>query len=310
MSPKQPTPKAPASRAGKASAQKRLAAQRALAVASGARAARRRRLFAVFGPIVTVLLVVAVFVAAKASTGAASPKSGQSASAADAAVITQVTSVPAAVLDTVGTGTVTAVPKPISGPALTQNGQPRILYVGAEYCPYCAAERWAVVVALARFGTFANLGQTASSPSDVYPNTATLTFHGATYTSTYLSFTGKETSSNQAVNGGYAPLDTLSAADQALVNKYDPNGSIPFIDIGGKYLISGASYDPAVLQGKTQAQIAAALSDPNSAIAKSIDGTANLITAAVCASTGGRPAAVCSAPGVTAAAATLTNAKG
>jgi hypothetical protein len=310
MSPADPSRRPAASRAGTASAQKRLAAQRALAVASGARAARRRRRFAVFGPIVAVLLVVAVFVAAKAGTGAGSAKSGQSASAADAAVIAQVSSVPAAVLNTVGTGTVTAVPKPISGAALTQNGRPRILYVGAEYCPYCAAERWAVVVALARFGTFANLGQTASSPSDVYPSTATLTFHGATYTSSYLSFTGKETSSNHVVNGSYAPLDTLSAADQALVDKYDPNRSIPFIDIGGKYVISGASYSPAVLQGKTQAQIAAALADPASAIAKSIDGTANVITAAVCASTGGQPATVCTAPGVTAAAATLSNASG
>jgi hypothetical protein len=309
MSPKQPTPRPAEKRAGKTGAHNRLAAQRALAAASGARTARRRRLFTVFAPIVAVLVVVAVFVAARANTGAG-PKSGQSATTADAAVIAQVSSVPAAVLDTVGAGTVTAAPKAISGAALTQNGQPRILYVGAEYCPYCAAERWAVVVALARFGTFQNLGETASSPSDVYPNTATLTFHGSTYTSSYISFTGKETSSNQAVNGGYAPLDTLSAADQALMNKYDPNGSIPFIDIGGKYLISGASYNPAVLQGKTQAQIAAALSDPTSAIAKSIDGTANWITAAVCASTGGKPATVCSAPGVTAAAASLTNAKG
>ena len=38
-------------------------------------------------------------------------------------------------------------------PALTSGGKPEILYVGAEYCPYCAAERWAMVVALSRFGT-------------------------------------------------------------------------------------------------------------------------------------------------------------
>jgi hypothetical protein len=161
----------------------------------------------------------------------------------------------------------------------------------------------------------ANLGFSTSAPSTARTaqpsgGRSWSRWPASTYTSSYISFTGKETSSNQAVNGGYAPLDTLSAADQALMNKYDPNGSIPFIDIGGKYLISGASYNPAVLQGKTQAQIGAALSDPNSAIAKSIDGTANVITAAVCASTGGTPASVCSAPGVTAAAATLTNAKG
>jgi hypothetical protein len=142
-------------------------------------------------------------------------------------------------------------------------------------------------------------------------NTATLSLHGAHYSSPYLSFTGKEMQSNQVVGGHYATLDTLSAADEALYAKYDAPpytttaGSIPFLDIGGRHVISGASYDPQVLHGKTQAQIAAALSDPNSAIAKGVDGTANLITAALCQLTGKKPATVCQSPGVTAASAAL-----
>jgi hypothetical protein len=210
-----------------------------------------------------------------------------------------------AVFIAVGVGSVTALPSAIAGAPLTANGKPRILYVGAEYCPYCATERWAVVVALSRFGTFADLSQTASSPSDVYPSTATFTFHGASYTSSDLAFSAVETQSNQVVNGSYATLDTLSAADQALVNQYDTGNGIPFIDIGGKYVISGASYSPAVLQGKSAAQIAAALADPTSPIAQGVDGTANVITAAVCAITGGTPSSVCTAPGVVAAAAKL-----
>jgi hypothetical protein len=47
------------------------------------------------------------------------------------------------------------------------------------------------------------------------------------------------------------------------------------------------------------------LSDPNSKIAKAVDGAANIITAAICATTGNKPATVCSAPGVTAAGALL-----
>jgi thiol-disulfide isomerase/thioredoxin len=260
---------------------------------------------AVGAPVVAVVLIATILVIVKVSSSAGSPKSGKAAQAADAAVVKMVSSVPQSVLNTVGTGTVQTLPKPISGAPLTQGGKPSVLYVGAEYCPYCATERWAVAVALSRLGTFTNLGETSSSPSDVYPNTATLTFHGASYTSQYLAFTGKETESNQAVNGGYAPLDKLSAAEQALVDKYDPSQGIPFIDIGGKYVISGASYDPAVLQGKTQAQIAAALSDPSSPIAKGVDGTANVINAAVCAITGGKPANVCSASGVVQATAKL-----
>ena len=70
------------------------------------------------------------------------------------ALIGKVTSVPAATLDQVGGGTVTAPPTTISGAALTSGGKPEMLYIGAEYCPYCAAERWAMIVALSRFGTF------------------------------------------------------------------------------------------------------------------------------------------------------------
>ena len=90
-----------------------------------------------------------------------------------------------------------------------------------------------------------------------------------------------------------------------MAKKYDPNGGIPFIDIGGSYMISGATYDPGVLQGKTHAQIAAALSDPASAIAKGADGSANLITAAICTLTKNQPSSVCSSAGVTAATAAL-----
>lgn len=252
-----------------------------------------------------MLVVIAALVVTKALSGASTPKSGQKTVAAAATVIRQVTHVPAATLNTVGVGSVQTAPKAISGTALTRDGKPLVLYVGAEYCPFCAAERWGVVVALSRFGTFAHLGQTASSPSDAHPNTATLSFHGATYTSSSIAFVGKETESNQVQGKSYAPLDTLTAAQTAIVNKYG-GGGIPFIDIGGKYTVSGASYNPDVLQAKTHAQIAAALSDPTSPIARGVDGTANLVTAAICQSTSQQPATVCQAGGVQKATAKLT----
>ena len=46
---------------------------------------------------------------------------------------------------------------------------PAMLYYGAEYCPYCAAERWAMTAALSRFGTWSELKITASSHTDVFP---------------------------------------------------------------------------------------------------------------------------------------------
>jgi thiol-disulfide isomerase/thioredoxin len=286
----------------------RRAARRAAEVAAAAEAAqrqRRERLTRVVAPIVVVLVVIVALVVVKVASGGSKPRSGQNRVTAATTVIQQVTHVPAAALNTVGIGSVKTAPTAISAAALTAGKKPLVLYVGAEWCPFCATERWGVVVALSRFGAFANLGQTASSPSDKYPNTATLSFHGATYTSSRVAFTGKETESNQVQGGSYTKLDTLTVAETALAKKYG-GGGIPFIDIGGKYTISGASFSPGVLQSKTHAQIAAALSDPTSPIAQGVDGTANLVTAAICQSTAQQPASVCQATGVLKATATLT----
>ena len=218
----------------------------------------------------------------------------------------------ASVLDQVGDGGGQVTAKPITlngGTPLTSGGKPEVLYMGAEYCPFCAAERWSMIVALSRFGTFSGLATTHSASknghgqAEVYPNTSTWTFANAKYTSNYLTFTPVEMQTNipDPSTGGYTNLQTPTSEQQALMNKWDVppyvptgyQGSIPFIDFGNKYMISGASYDPSVLQGKTWAQVAAALKDPTSPIAKSIDGTANYITAAICKLTGNQPATAC-----------------
>ena len=270
------------------------------------RDARRRLLIRVGAPVLVVLAVIATLVVVRINQQPAPAVTGAPSGPASATVTHAIADVPAATFDTVGAGTLTAAPSAITGPALTTaDGQPRVVYIGAEYCPYCAAERWAVATALSRFGSFTDLGQTTSASADVYPNTATLSFHGATYTSDLLAFTGVETTTNVPTASGYAPLDTPSAADQALDTQYNPQGSIPFIDLGNKYMIAGASFDPAVLQGLSQDEISAKLADPLSPVAQAVDGTANVITAAVCALTGQQPAAVCGSAGVVAAAAKL-----
>lgn len=235
-----------------------------------------------------------------------------------AKVIDAVTTVPAVALDTVGAGEGINPPMAIAAgaPALTSDGKPEVLYVGAEYCPFCAAERWPMVVALSRFGTFSGLGLTTSSATDVFPSTPTVTFHGSTYVSDVISFTAVETETNQlAASGlGYEPLETLTAEQQQLLQTFDvppytsQAGSIPFTLIGNRFVISGSSYPPDVLQGKTWQQIASALSDPSSPIAKQVLAAANMLTAAICELTGGQPTNVCSAPGVSSAAASLPSA--
>lgn len=255
-----------------------------------------------------IVLIAAVLIGVKLSTGG-SKSGGPPATIASSEVIAHVTGVPAATLDAVGKGKVNSLPKPVAGEAvLTDGGKPLIVYMGAEYCPYCAAERWAMVVALSRFGTFSNLGQTHSSSQDVFPNTPTLSFHGASYTSQYLSFQGVETQSNEISGGHYATLDTPTPQQQELMKKFDAPpyvaaasaGSIPFIDFANQAITSGSSYSPQLFADKTPEQVAAALSDPNSDIAKAVDGTANAFTAQLCKLTGGQPAAVCSSAAVAA----------
>ena len=139
---------------------------------------------------------------------------------------------PASTLDAVGdgSGAVTAKPtdhQPARAP-LTANGKPEVLYMGAEYCPYCAAERWAMIVALSRFGTFSGLhtihsavserrGEPSPTPTrrpgrsprhvhqqvpDVHPGRAADQHPGSS-------------------TGTYTNLQTPTTAQQALLTKYD-----------------------------------------------------------------------------------------
>jgi len=283
----------------------RLAAQRA---AEQQAKARNRRLLLAGGSIVVVIAVVVAIIALTSSAGGSSGSTAGSSAAAPTgsaltSVVGQLTSVPASTLDQVGAGTTAANPTTITGAALTSGGKPEVLYIGAEYCPYCAAERWAAIVALSRFGTFSGLAPIRSAAKDgggnaePYPLTPTWTFAKATYTSTYLTFTPVEGYTNipDKATGFYTVLQTPTAAQQALLDKYDAayQGAIPFIDYGNRYLSVGASYNPAVLSGLTWAQIADDLHNPASSVARSVLGTANFATAAICSLTGNQPASAC-----------------
>jgi hypothetical protein len=246
--------------------------------------------------VVVVLLLVLVLVQSPTTSN---PNASDS--TASTSLVNKVASINGGIFDSVGIGSASNLPKPINGTPTTLNGKPQLIYIGAEYCPYCAAERWAMIAALSRFGTFSNLKLTHSSSSDVYPDTQTFSFHGATYTSPYLTFTPSEVNSNVVQGNGYATLDKLTPQEQNLQNTYDSPpyvassnaGAIPFIYFGGKYLITGATYSPQLLQGKTYDQIASDLSNPSSDIAKAIIGSANSITAAICGMTNNQPSNVC-----------------
>src|SRR5690348_4622440 len=110
---------------------------------------RRKRLLVAAGAVGLVLVVFVVLIVVKLGGGgpAKTAAPAVSDSATVAAVIQAVTTVPADVLDKVGAGKVDSLPKVITGqPQLASGGKPLVLYYGAEYCPFCAAQRWPVVV--------------------------------------------------------------------------------------------------------------------------------------------------------------------
>jgi hypothetical protein len=303
----------------------RIAAQRE----AERRAEQRKRIYLAGGSVLAVVIVVVALVLFNLNKGsgtAASSSNGPTGTAL-AQLTKQVTDVPSSVTEKVAGGGVPTsilVSTPtsaditaaatnlgsylatVNGTALTSNGKPEVLYLGAEFCPYCAVERWAMINALSRFGTFTGLTTSHSSSSDADPNTPTWTFYKSSFSSKYITFTSVEETTNYRTGNSsstsvpYVTLQTPTAAENALQAEYDPptqgQGSpIPFIDFGNKYAEVGnlSPLNPTLAAGKTWTDMAAAMNDPSSKLGQALIGNANYITAATCELTGNQPATAC-----------------
>ncbi len=276
------------------SARQKIAAQRAAA----RRAEVRRRVLIAGGSVAVVLVLVIVVIVVSLTKSPASPGPVVT----DQAVAREIGTVPAAVYNAAGAGTASGL-EPITGePELAAGGKPELLYIGGEFCPYCAAERWVIAAAVSRFGALTGLHFIRSSPTDVYPSTPTLTFDGASYTSKYLQFVPVEwygEKPDPATPLGHVYIQHPTQQQEALYAKYADG--IPFVDIGNRYVLPATQYLPSALAGLTWAQVAAAMHNPASPVGKDIDSAANIITAAICRLTRDQPAGVCTSAGVTAA---------
>jgi Domain of unknown function (DUF929) len=185
-------------------------------------------------------------------------------------------------------------PSALTGAPLTSGGKPEMLYIGAEFCPICATERWPMMVALSHFGTFTDVKQTSSAVSD--GDIPTLSFYGSSFDSPDLVFTPVETLTNQPQGNSYKPLQSPTPAQAALWNK-ELNGqeSFPFINIAGKYLLNTSQFPDTVLQGASFAQIMSDVGDNSTTIGLNIDAAAGTLIRYICNTTGDKPAATCSA---------------
>ena len=126
--------------------------------------------------MLAVVVIILISLLGSSSSGTAGKPIA--AASAPASLVSALENIPASQSAAAGTGgsqvTVKGVftPTPKQAP-LTKDGKPLLVYIGAEYCPYCAASRWALVIALSRFGKFTGLQTIASTPYDVWANTRT-----------------------------------------------------------------------------------------------------------------------------------------
>jgi hypothetical protein len=181
----------------------------------------------------------------------------------------------------------------VATPVVHKNGQAPFFFMSALFCPYCAAERWAIVETLQRFGSWSNLEpSTSTSGIDSFAALPTYDFLHASYTSRFVDFTARDVADAQG-----HPLQKMDAAQQALVNRFDPKGGFPFLIIDGAYVQTDSGYPPGLLAHKTFAQVQSAIRHDTS-LGRAIKQESDILTALLCIGDGNRPTGVCSAAAV------------
>jgi len=281
----------------------------ALSTRVGARSASRRL---TWGAVALVFLVVVALVVIALMGSTPPVQGGNRFEPAPPSLTSRLTQIKASVYDAVGvSSSVASVTAPqatsVRWPVTVTNKQgnqvPVVFYYGAEFCPYCAAERWALISALSRFGSLSHLGLTTSSATDFYPSTASFSFLRTTMTTEHVDFQAVERYSNipDPKRGSYTTLEKPTAEQTAWLTRYDtgPQGlQLPFVLIGNRFVLTGSQFSPSILQGLTRDQIAAGLTDPANPVTKAIVSASNYLAAALCVVSGLPPSAVRGAAGV------------
>jgi hypothetical protein len=256
------------------------------------------------------ILVAGVLLAAIAPAAAFAARRSDGSVPAPSSIITALSSVPQTTLDSVGVGGLgrNYMLSRLDGGVVAPGKKAVLISENAAWCPHCAANSWAVAMTLERFGTLSGLRLLDSGtyygrvlhgrPS--FPHTSGLSFLDVRYRSSFVAF---EPIVLFARNG--QRVERLTRAEARAIRAVEPHGGFPAVDIGGVFGAAGSAFSPARLVGLSAAMIAGELASPASALAPYIDAQANVLTAALCVATGERPASVCGAPGVEAAAALL-----
>lgn len=119
-----------------------------------------------------------------------------------------------------------------TAPSFLVNGKPAVMYYGSITCIYCAENKWAMALALSRFGSFSNLfkGYSALQDGDIptiYWSPAqynkSSTGLGDFYTSNYVNFFAIEDAN--PITAGFAPNPTKTIA-----SRINATGNVAYSD--------------------------------------------------------------------------------
>jgi hypothetical protein len=252
--------------------------------------------------LLSILSLAAVLVVAASASYALAVGKSDGSKPLPAAISKAVTTVPAETLDQVGVGKLWSKFGITNlGGSASAAGKVHVISLNAAWCPHCAANSWALAVALSRFGALTGLRgidtgtyfEKVIEAKPAYSHTKGLSFIDAKYVSSLVKF---EPVVAYDVNGH--KLEHPTGAQASLLKSFNPEKGFPAVAIGDDYGLVGSGYDPAVIADKSATAIAKALAQPSSPIAKAVDGEANVFSAAICAATGDQPEEVCDSAAV------------
>jgi hypothetical protein len=257
--------------------------------------------------LVVVVIVAVMLVGVPGGKGSPGPSPATGTYRLPASAVAAVEAVPVRALvgnarAQLGGGQVTAPEKlPPGAPRLSARGHPEVVFVCAEYWRLCAAERWALVMALSKFGMFGNLAGTTSSSRDASPSTPTFSFYGATYSSRYLTLVTRELETNRYNPAAreYPLLQFPTQQEMRLISDWDvapyttKTASIPFAYLGGGFILTGAQYDASAISRMKFPAAAKIMTSGKTAVSRLVEAAAGYLVGDLCALTHDQPRSVC-----------------
>jgi hypothetical protein len=156
-------------------------------------------------------------------------------------------------------------------------------------------------MALSKFGTFKTLSGTTSSDAAVHPGGPTFSFYGATYTSRYLSFVTDEENPSAVHQSAssFGSVQTLTEQEHNIITSWDvapytaQSGSIPFVDIGGEFVLTGVQYEAGAISQMSFRTATGVMTSGKSAVSHHVDAAAGYLLGDICAVTRQQPSYVC-----------------